>query len=110
MPPPTDQPTLRLRRTGAGTGAELLAAVLWRLRELARPRTNGRVFVLAADATLGLRPRRGGLVLTCRSGEFLVTQAGDPADHVIAAGEAFRTTARGKVVVWAFQPGVLSVA
>jgi hypothetical protein len=59
------------------------------------------------DATVAFQPPRGGLALTCGAGVFLVTQERDPCDHVLEPGDAFRTTSRGRVVAWAFQPGVL---
>ncbi len=66
-----------------------------------------RALQLARDATLAFRPGRGGLSLTCESGLFLVTQEGDPDDHVLEAGDTFRTVAPGRVVAWAFESGVL---
>jgi hypothetical protein len=64
-------------------------------------------YPLARDATLTFRAGRRGLALACESGVFLVTQEGDPDDHVLEAGDTFRTAAPGRVVAWAFQAGVL---
>jgi len=62
---------------------------------------------LAQDAVISLRPGRGGLVLSCRSGLILVTQAGDLRDHVLEPGQAFRAHRRGLVVAWALRTGVV---
>jgi hypothetical protein len=77
------------------------------LPDRASRRPAFQTFRLGDNATLGLRPGRGGLVLTCQSGMFVVTQAGDPDDHVIESGDAFRTGARGRVVAWALRAGVI---
>lgn len=66
-----------------------------------------RAFRPDRDATVAFRPGRAGLDLRCQSGLFLVTQEGDPDDHVLAAGDSFRTASRGRVVAWAFEAGVL---
>jgi len=79
------------------------------LRVLLPERARGREpIALAKDATLALRPGRGGLVLACQSGLFLVTQAGDPLDHVLEPFQVFRSHGRGRVVAWALREGVLS--
>jgi hypothetical protein len=63
---------------------------------------------LAENGTLPLRPGRG-LAVTCRSGTLVVTQAGDPLDHVLRPGDAFLAAPRGLVVVWALSPGAVAV-
>ena len=63
---------------------------------------------LAQNGTLALRPGRG-LAVTCRSGTLVVTQTGDPEDHVLQVGEAFRPARRGLVVVWALSRGAVAV-
>jgi hypothetical protein len=60
------------------------------------------------DETLKLRPEGGGLVVRSRAGTFVVTQAGDPDDHVLGTGDVFRTSRRGLVVVWALSRGTIS--
>jgi hypothetical protein len=93
-----------LARTAPRAGGRRLLGGL-RLR---RSRPEGaREFELGRDGTLALRPGRGGLVLACESGEFVVTQEGDPDDHVVEQGGRFRTRSRGLVVAWALCPGVL---
>jgi hypothetical protein len=62
---------------------------------------------LPLDGILAFRPGRGGLALRCDVGVFLVTQEGDPDDHVLERGDTFRTSSPGRVVAWAFQAGVL---
>jgi hypothetical protein len=64
---------------------------------------------LAADGTVSLAPRGRALTVSARGGTVLVTQAGDPRDHVLAAGEKVRLAARGLVVVWALTDAALSV-
>jgi hypothetical protein len=64
---------------------------------------------LAADGTVSLAPRGRALTLSARGGTVLVTQAGDPHDHVLAAGETVRLAARGLVVVWALTEAAVSV-
>lgn len=63
---------------------------------------------LAENGTLALRPGRG-LAVTCRSGTLVVTQTGDPEDHVLRPGEAFLAARRGLVVVWALSRGAVAV-
>lgn len=65
---------------------------------------------LATDETARLSPGRGGLSLRVASGRVLVTQSGDPEDHVLARGECLRLAGRGRVVAWALEPSVLIVA
>jgi len=60
------------------------------------------------DDTLKLRPGGHGVVVRSREGTFVVTQAGDPDDHVLAPGDEFRTFRRGLVVVWALSRGSIS--
>ena len=64
---------------------------------------------LALDATLRLVPGRRWLTLRVRDGCVLVTQQGDPADHVLAAGEELRFSGRGLVVAWALSPSRIAV-
>jgi hypothetical protein len=59
------------------------------------------------NGTVRFRPGRGGLALRCLGGSFLVTQAGDPSDHVLASADEFRTAARGLVVAWALSEGAI---
>jgi hypothetical protein len=66
-------------------------------------------WALAENGTLPLRPARRGLAVTCRAGTLLVTQEGDPLDHVLGPGDAFQSAPRGLVVVWALSDGAVAV-
>ena len=65
---------------------------------------------LAKDATLRVRPGPTGAVIRAEAGLVLVTQTGDPVDHVLAQGEAAGFAPGGLVVAWALEPARLSVA
>lgn len=58
---------------------------------------------------LDLFPASDGLTIDLRDGRVWVTQAGDPEDHVLHAGESFRTRKRGLVVVQALESSRLHV-
>jgi len=64
---------------------------------------------LARDATLRLAPGRRGLVVRVSAGSVLVTQEGDPEDHVLAQGRELRLGERGLAVAWALTPARLEV-
>jgi Protein of unknown function (DUF2917) len=64
---------------------------------------------LATRATLRVDPHRKGVVLRAERGLLLVTQAGDPEDHVLAAGGELRLTGRGLVVAEALAGSTLTV-
>jgi hypothetical protein len=64
-------------------------------------------FRLRENGTLRFRPGRRGLFLRSIDGTFLVTQEGDPADHVLEGAGEFRTGSRGLVVAWALSPGTI---
>jgi hypothetical protein len=46
-----------------------------------------------------LRGRKRGPAVTCLEGAVWITQAGDPQDHVLVAGEKFAVNRRGDVLV-----------
>jgi len=113
MTAPTPDGGMVLPSGAAGVPARgTLAAALGRVRgwwaRCARP-TPARLWESAADGTGAFRPGSTGLTLTCRAGTFLVTQAGDPVDHVLEAGDSFRTISRGRVAAWALRSGTLEV-
>jgi len=60
------------------------------------------------NGTVRFRPGRRGLAIRCVAGSFLVTQEGDPADHVLGGADEFRTAARGLVVAWALSDGSIA--
>ena len=68
-----------------------------------------RVRRLQQNGTAAFRPGRRGLALWCGSGTVVVTQTGDPVDHVLVAGEEFRTARRGRVVAWALSEAIVEV-
>ena len=70
---------------------------------------DGELRALDKDETLRL-PRGEGAVLRVRSGSVLVTQEGDPEDHVLGAGEEFRASGRGLAVAWALRASDVVVA
>ena len=56
-------------------------------------------------SALGVDVRsRHPVVVTCVEGALLVTLEGDPADHVLVAGEALTAARRGRLVVAALGP------
>lgn len=66
-------------------------------------------FALHDNGTVRLQPRAGALRLRAEHGTFLVTQEGDPEDHVLRDRDELRTGRRGLVVVWALSDGALEV-
>jgi hypothetical protein len=64
---------------------------------------------LPMRSTLRVDPRRGGVLLRAERGLLLVTQAGDPEDHVLAAGGELRLTGGGLVVAEALSGSRLTV-
>ncbi len=62
------------------------------------------------NGTLALRPRGRRLSLRGQRGTLLVTQEGDPLDHVLEPGDELCTAGRGLVVVWALSEGAISVS
>lgn len=66
-------------------------------------------FTLHDNGTIRLQPRAQGLRLRAERGTFLVTQEGDPEDHVLSPAQELRTTRRGLVVVWALSDGAVEV-
>lgn len=67
------------------------------------------IWALAENRALPLRPGQRGLAVTCRAGTLLLTQEGDPEDHVLLQGDAFQAAPRGLVVVRALSEGAVAV-
>ena len=65
---------------------------------------------LPANATRAIEPRGARLRLQAVRGTWLVTQAGDAADHVLGAGDALVVAGRGRVVAWALTDAELAIA
>jgi hypothetical protein len=89
-------------------GAEAVRrAARWWERAAGSPRSTR--WEAARDATASFHPGRAGLVLEALRGTFLVTEEGDPADHVLARGDVFRAASSGRVAAWALEAGALEV-
>jgi hypothetical protein len=70
---------------------------------------DAQVWELGKDATVRLPRWRKGLVARVERGTLIVTQAGDPEDHVLAAGDEVRLPPGGLAVAWALTPSLLAV-
>ncbi len=66
----------------------------WRPRRAA----SQRVWSLRRNEVVRVRE---GSAVGCRRGTCVVTQARDPEDHVLEAGDVFQTARRGLALVWA---------
>jgi len=55
------------------------------------------------DQTRRLWPGRSGLALRVLGGRLLVTQAGDPEDHLVGPGGRLVLEGRGLAVAWALE-------
>ncbi len=51
-----------------------------------------------------------GATVVCGAGTIWVTRDGEPADHVLSAGEQLRIDGPGRVLIQAFAPSRLTVA
>ena len=67
------------------------------------------VWGLGKDETLRLPRKRGGIVARVEKGTVVVTQAGDPEDHVLRTGESVTLPVAGLAIAWALTPAVLVV-
>jgi hypothetical protein len=70
---------------------------------------DGRVFELGRNAARALPASRNGIRVQVRRGALVVTQAGDPEDHIVRAGEALALPPGGLVVAWALAPSAFAV-
>ena len=75
-----------------------------------RSERGRRSWDLPLDGTVRVRPGRDGLVVRVERGTVLVTQSGDPEDHVLEAGAELRLPPGGLVAAWALAPARLAVA
>ena len=77
---------------------------------------QGRAAVPVADMRLerkGLcrvRGRKHGPAVACLEGTVWITQAGDPRDHLLTAGEVFAVSRRGAVLVEAVRDARVQVS
>jgi hypothetical protein len=60
---------------------------------------------LARDAAWSAEVRGAPREVRCVQGVVLVTLEGDPADHLLSAGDAWITDRAGRLVVWALEAG-----
>lgn len=72
--------------------------------------SGSRTVSLERDETLRLPRGRHGIVTRVERGTVLVTQAGDPEDHVLCAGEEIWIPAGGLAVAWALTSAAITVA
>jgi ferric-dicitrate binding protein FerR (iron transport regulator) len=66
-----------------------------------RRSTDPGVRALAVNTAFSFVPPRGGAEIAVLEGLVLVTQAGDPADHVLGRGEALRLPGPGRIAAMA---------
>jgi len=59
---------------------------------------------LAENQACRLVPGRDGVAIRVNSGCLVITQEGDPEDHVLLAGEDLRMSGSDAVVAWAMSP------
>jgi hypothetical protein len=64
---------------------------------------------LPENATLRLPSGRNGVIVRVVRGSVLVTQEGDPDDHVLGAGEELRLARTGLAVAWALSAAAVVV-
>ena len=67
----------------------------------------GGTWVLQENATLRL-PAGDDVVVRVERGMVLVTQEGDPDDHVLERGDELVLSRSGRAVAWAFTDAALS--
>ncbi len=65
--------------------------------------------ILHPGEALSFNPPRVSVSLACVAGCLHVTQTGDPADHVLQAGDSLQSAQRGKVVVTSFTCSTIEV-
>jgi hypothetical protein len=70
---------------------------------------DGSILELERNAARALPAGRNGIRVRVRSGVLMVTQAGDPDDHVVCAGEELALPPGGLVVAWALKPAEFAV-
>lgn len=69
----------------------------------------GRMWMLAENATMRLPGGRFAVVVRAERGMVLVTQEGDPEDHVLEPGDEIVLGVRGLAVAWALTEAAISV-
>lgn len=79
-----------------------------RTRMALMPSTGG-TWELAENATMRLPRGRLAVVVRAERGMVLITQEGDPEDHVLEPGDEIVLPVGGLAVAWAFTDAVISV-
>ena len=79
------------------------------MRTMSSPTGREQVVELKRDATLALPRGASGARVQVLRGAVLVTQAGDPEDHVLRTGEVLTLPPGGLVVAWALEPSTVAV-
>jgi hypothetical protein len=105
-----------MRASASTPGASFGSLASWLSRWLGGtwPGQGGRLepaprfWEVRDNETLSLRPGRGGILLRPQRGTFLVTQEGDPIDHLLGQGDEFRAAGRRLVVAWALSDGAIA--
>jgi hypothetical protein len=70
---------------------------------------SGKEHRLRRDERIRLEGNVAGRLISCREGVLWLTQAGNPGDHLIRAGEAFPIDRRGLVLISALKDSVYAV-
>jgi hypothetical protein len=78
------------------------------MRSGGRNLSAGR-WALAQDETARLTPGRDRVVVSVEQGCIVVTQEGDPKDHVLGPGDLLQLSERGLAVAWALRPSEIVV-
>lgn len=64
---------------------------------------------LKKDQTLTLDRPPEGLRIDCCRGRIWLTQSHDPRDYGLLAGQQFRTSLRGRIVIWALDDSAVTI-
>ena len=81
-----------------------IAEVLYRLQEKTSPDS---AITLGKGEIKALRGDHRWRLILCHRGMLWITQANDPEDHVIKAGEAFLITKKGTVLIKSLRESTL---
>jgi hypothetical protein len=79
-----------------------------RMRMAVMPSTGG-IWELAENATMRLPGGRFAVIVRAERGTLLITQEGDPEDHVLESGDEIVLPVGGLAVAWALAEAAISV-